>query len=40
MLACPEGSAPLAGIGWGNMPLGMIEDDLARGRMVELPMEK
>ena len=24
------------GIGWGNMPLGMIEEDLAAGRLVEL----
>ena len=27
------------GIGWGNMPAGMIEDDLAEGRLVELPMD-
>ena len=27
------------GIGWGNMPAGMIEEDLAQGRLVELPME-
>ncbi|HEX8444777.1 MAG TPA: LysR family transcriptional regulator [Allosphingosinicella sp.] len=26
------------GIGWGNMPVGMIEEDLAQGRLVELPM--
>ncbi|HEU5286308.1 MAG TPA: LysR family transcriptional regulator [Sphingomicrobium sp.] len=26
------------GIGWGNMPLGMIEDDLAHGRLVRLKM--
>lgn len=27
-----------AGIGWGNMPLGMVEDDLAAGRLVKLEM--
>lgn len=27
------------GIGWGNMPKTMVEDDLARGRLVELQME-
>jgi DNA-binding transcriptional LysR family regulator len=27
------------GIGWGNMPLGMIEDDLAQGRLFKLPMD-
>lgn len=27
------------GIGWGNMPAGMIKEDLAQGRLVELPME-
>lgn len=26
------------GIGWGNMPLGMVEDDLAEGRLVRLEM--
>ena len=26
------------GIGWGNMPLGMVEDDLAHGRLVRLQM--
>lgn len=26
------------GIGWGNMPLGMIEEDLAQGRLVRLQM--
>jgi DNA-binding transcriptional LysR family regulator len=26
------------GIGWGNMPLGMVEDDLARGRLIRLQM--
>ena len=26
------------GIGWGNMPLGMVEDDLAEGRLVKLTM--
>jgi DNA-binding transcriptional LysR family regulator len=26
------------GIGWGNMPLGMVEDDLAQGRLVRLKM--
>lgn len=26
------------GIGWGNMPLGMIEDDLTQGRLVRLKM--
>lgn len=28
----------LAGIGWGSMPLHMIEDDLASGRLVRLPV--
>ncbi len=27
-----------AGIGWGNMPLPMIEEDLATGKLVELAM--
>lgn len=27
------------GIGWGNMPAGMIEDDPIRGRLVKLPLE-
>jgi DNA-binding transcriptional LysR family regulator len=27
-----------AGIGWGNMPVPMIEDDLASGKLVELQM--
>ena len=26
------------GIGWGNMPLGMVEDDLTQGRLVRLNM--
>jgi len=26
------------GIGWGNMPLGMIEEDLEKGRLVRLKM--
>lgn len=26
------------GIGWGNMPLGMVEDDLAHGSLVRLQM--
>lgn len=26
------------GIGWGNMPSGMIEDDLAQGRLIRLQM--
>lgn len=26
------------GIGWGNMPMGMIDDDLAQGRLVKLKM--
>jgi DNA-binding transcriptional LysR family regulator len=28
----------LEGIGWGNMPLAMIVDDLAEGRLVRLPV--
>lgn len=27
----------LAGLGWGNMPLHVVEDDLTTGRLVELP---
>lgn len=29
----------LAGMGWGNMPKPMINDDLKRGRLVELAIE-
>jgi len=29
----------LAGLGWGNMPKPMVNDDLKRGRLVELPIE-
>jgi DNA-binding transcriptional LysR family regulator len=29
----------LAGLGWGNMPKPMVNDDLKRGRLVELQME-
>jgi len=29
----------LAGLGWGNMPKPMINDDLKRGRLVELKIE-
>jgi len=27
-----------AGIGWGNMPLPMVEEDLASGKLVMLDM--
>ena len=30
----------LAGMGWGNMPKPMVNDDLKRGRLVELEIEK
>ena len=26
------------GLGWGNMPRAMVEDDLAEGRLVELDL--
>jgi DNA-binding transcriptional LysR family regulator len=29
----------LAGMGWGNMPKPMVNDDLKRGRLVELKIE-
>jgi DNA-binding transcriptional LysR family regulator len=29
----------LAGMGWGNMPKPMVNDDLKRGRLVELQIE-
>ena len=29
----------LAGLGWGNMPKPMVNDDLKRGRLVELQIE-
>ncbi|HKQ11430.1 MAG TPA: LysR substrate-binding domain-containing protein, partial [Rhizomicrobium sp.] len=29
----------LAGLGWGNMPKPMVNDDLKRGRLVALKME-
>jgi len=29
----------LAGLGWGNMPKPMVNDDLKRGRLVALPIE-
>lgn len=29
----------LAGLGWGNMPKPMVNDDLKRGRLMELPIE-
>ena len=29
----------LAGMGWGNMPKPMVNDDLKRGRLVELNIE-
>jgi len=29
----------LAGMGWGNMPKNMVNDDLKRGRLVELRIE-
>jgi DNA-binding transcriptional LysR family regulator len=29
----------LAGLGWGNMPKPMVNEDLKRGRLVELPIE-
>jgi DNA-binding transcriptional LysR family regulator len=29
----------LAGLGWGNMPKSMVNDDLKRGRLVALPIE-
>jgi DNA-binding transcriptional LysR family regulator len=29
----------LAGLGWGNMPKPMVNDDLKRGRLVELNIE-
>jgi len=29
----------LAGLGWGNMPKPMVNDDLKRGRLVELKIE-
>ena len=30
----------LAGMGWGNMPKSMVNDDLKRGRLVELQIER
>lgn len=29
----------VAGLGWGNMPKPMVNEDLKRGRLVELPIE-
>lgn len=29
----------LAGLGWGNMPKPMVNDDLKRGRLVKLEIE-
>ena len=29
----------LAGLGWGNMPKPMVNEDLKRGRLMELPIE-
>jgi DNA-binding transcriptional LysR family regulator len=29
-----------AGLGWGNMPVHMVKDDLASGRLVELPLSE
>jgi DNA-binding transcriptional LysR family regulator len=28
----------LAGVGWGNLPLWMVEDDLAAGRLAQVPL--
>jgi DNA-binding transcriptional LysR family regulator len=28
-----------AGLGWGNMPLAMVEEDLARGTLVRIELE-
>lgn len=30
----------LAGVGWGNLPLWLVSDDLAAGRLVRLPVEE
>ena len=30
----------LAGLGWGSMPMHMVEDDLAHGRLVRLDIRK
>jgi DNA-binding transcriptional LysR family regulator len=30
----------LAGMGWGNMPKSMVNDDMKRGRLVELQIER
>jgi DNA-binding transcriptional LysR family regulator len=30
----------LAGVGWGNMPKPMVSDDIKRGRLVRLQIEK